>query len=105
MYGPNTNLGSGSIIYMLECQMRYIADAVRQLHDRGLAWIDVRETAHRAFSDEMQRRLKDSIWTRCESWYRGPSGRIVNNWPGLMTEYRARTHRLRPSRYRAARAS
>ena len=37
MYGPNTNLGSGSIIYMLECQMRYIADAVRRLRDGGLA--------------------------------------------------------------------
>jgi cation diffusion facilitator CzcD-associated flavoprotein CzcO len=105
MYGPNTNLGSGSIIYMLECQMRYIADAVRRLRDDRLAWIDVREDAHRAFADEMQRRLKDSVWTRCESWYRSPSGRVVNNWPGLMTEYRARTHRLRPSRYRAARGT
>jgi cation diffusion facilitator CzcD-associated flavoprotein CzcO len=105
MYGPNTNLGSGSIIYMLECQMRYIADAVRQLRERGLVWIDVREGPHRAFSDEMRRRLKDSVWTRCESWYRGPGGRITNNWPGLMTEYRARTHRLRPSRYRAMRAA
>ena len=28
MYGPNTNLGSGSIIFQLESQMAYIADAV-----------------------------------------------------------------------------
>lgn len=104
MYGPNTNLGAGSIIYMLECQMRYIVDAVRQLRDRDLAWIDVREDVHRAFADEMQRRLAGSVWESCDSWYRAPSGRITNNWPGLMTEYRARTARVRPSRYRAVRA-
>jgi cation diffusion facilitator CzcD-associated flavoprotein CzcO len=105
MYGPNTNLGSGSIIYMLECQMRYVVDAVRRLRDRRLAWIDVREAAHRAFADEMQRRLKDSVWTACDSWYRRPNGRITNNWPGFMTEYRRRTRRLRPSHYRALRIS
>jgi cation diffusion facilitator CzcD-associated flavoprotein CzcO len=101
MYGPNTNLGAGSIIYMLECQMRYIVDAARKLRDRGLAWIDVREEPHTAFAEEMQRRLEGSVWTSCDSWYRTASGRVTNNWPGLMTEYRARTRRLRPSDYRA----
>ncbi len=103
MYGPNTNLGAGSIIYMLECQMRYVVDAVRRLRDRELAWIDVREGPHRAFAEEMQRRLAGSVWTSCDSWYRTPSGRVTNNWPGLMTEYRARTARLQPSHYRACR--
>lgn len=102
MYGPNTNLGSGSIIYMLECQARYITDAVRRIAERDLEWIEVREGPHRAFADEMQQRLEDSVWTMCDSWYRTPSGRITNNWPGLMTEYRLRTRRLRPSHYRAA---
>lgn len=27
MYGPNTNLGHSSIVYMLESQAAYIADA------------------------------------------------------------------------------
>jgi cation diffusion facilitator CzcD-associated flavoprotein CzcO len=102
MYGPNTNLGAGSIIYMLECQMRYVVDAMRRLRERELAWIDVREGPHRAFCDEMQRRLTGSVWESCDSWYRAPSGRITNNWPGLMTEYRARTRRVRPAHYRAA---
>ncbi len=102
LYGPNTNLGSGSIIYMLECQARYVLDAVHRLRDRGLAWIEVREGPHRAFAEEMQRRLDSTVWASCESWYRTPSGRITNNWPGLMTEYRHRTRRLRPGHYRAA---
>ena len=28
MYGPNTNLGSGSIVFMLECQARYVRQAL-----------------------------------------------------------------------------
>jgi cation diffusion facilitator CzcD-associated flavoprotein CzcO len=34
MYGPNTNLGHNSIIFMIECQTRYIVDCVRQLFGR-----------------------------------------------------------------------
>ena len=102
LYGPNTNLGSGSIIYMLESQYRYVLDAVGRMRQDDLAWIDVREAPHRAFVEEMDRRLAGSVWTRCDSWYRRRNGRITNNWPGLMSEYRLRTRRLRPSHYRAA---
>ena len=105
LYGPNTNLGSGSIIYMLESQYRYVLDAVERMREKGLAWIDVREEPHRAFVEEMDRRLAGSVWTRCDSWYRRSNGRITNNWPGLMSEYRLRTRRLRPAHYRAARRS
>jgi cation diffusion facilitator CzcD-associated flavoprotein CzcO len=102
LYGPNTNLGSGSIIYMLESQFHYVTDALRRLRDRDLAWIDVREEPHRAFVEEMDRRLGESVWVRCDSWYRRSDGRVTNNWPGLMTEYRLRTRQLRPAHYRAA---
>ena len=105
LYGPNTNLGSGSIVYMLECQMRYVADALRRLRDEGLAWVDVRDAVHRAFADEMQERLEDSVWMQCDSWYRVEGGRVTTNWPGSMTEYRRRTARLRPAAYRARSAT
>ena len=31
LYGPNTNLGHNSIIFMIECQVNYIIDAVKTL--------------------------------------------------------------------------
>jgi hypothetical protein len=101
LYGPNTNLGSGSIIYMLESQIRYATDAVRRLASNGRAYIDVRPEVQRAFDEEMQRRLGDSVWASCASWYRTESGRVTNNWPGFMSEYRRRTRRLKPGDYRA----
>ena len=49
LYGPNTNLGSGSIIYMLESQIRYVVDAVRLLERERAAWLDVKAAAQEAF--------------------------------------------------------
>jgi len=100
LYGPNTNLGSGSIIYMLESQIRYVLEAVRALSSNGRAYLDVRPEVQREFDEEMQRRLGDSVWSSCSSWYRTASGRVTNNWPGYMSEYRRRTRRLEPADYR-----
>lgn len=99
MYGPNTNLGAGSIIYQLESQMNYILDAVRTLGPGGRA-LSVRPGAQRAFEAEMQRRLSTSVWqTGCSNWYVNEHGRITNNWPGFAFEYRHRTRRLNPADY------
>jgi len=99
MYGPNTNLGSGSIVYMLERQARYLRQAVELLAD-GASTLDVRpDVAHR-YDLELQRRLAGTAWASCRSWYRTDSGRITNNWPGLVSEYDRRTRTLSPADYR-----
>jgi cation diffusion facilitator CzcD-associated flavoprotein CzcO len=99
MYGPNTNLGSGSIIFQLESQMAYIADAVEMLRRRG-GLLSVRPEVQRAFASEMQSRLSTSVWqTGCNNWYVDEHGRNTNNWPGFTLEYRRRTRRLDPADY------
>jgi hypothetical protein len=94
MYGPNTNLGSGSIIFQLESQMRYILDAVSKLRSRG-GRLSVRPEVQASFDREIQDRLSTSVWqTGCSNWYIDESGRNTNNWPGFTVEYRRRTRRL-----------
>ncbi|HEY6652631.1 MAG TPA: alpha/beta hydrolase fold domain-containing protein [Solirubrobacterales bacterium] len=94
MYGPNTNLGSGSIIFQLESQMSYILDAVRKLQSRG-GWLSVRPEVQASFDREIQKRLSTSVWqTGCSNWYLDDHGRNTNNWPGFTLEYRRRTRRL-----------
>lgn len=106
LYGPNTNLGSGSIIYMLESQFRYVVEATRELARNGADYIDVRDDAQSAFSREVQRRLEGSVWmTGCTSWYVNEAGRNTNNWPGFMTEYRRRTRKVELSDYRLVRTA
>ncbi len=100
MYGPNTNLGSGSIIYQLESQMAYILDAVRTLERTGASYLAVRPQVQEKFSRELQERLSTSVWqTGCSNWYVDENGRNVNNWPGFTLEYRRRTKRVDPADY------
>jgi cation diffusion facilitator CzcD-associated flavoprotein CzcO/acetyl esterase/lipase len=99
MYGPNTNLGSGSVIVQLESQIAYILDAVERLRRSG-GWLAVRPEVQRAFDEEMQRRLSTSVWmTGCNNWYVDEHGRNTNNWPGFTLEYRRRTRHLDPGDY------
>ncbi|MCT1514983.1 flavin-containing monooxygenase, partial [Dietzia cercidiphylli] len=92
IYGPNTNLGSSSIILMMEQQARYIRQIVEDLAraERPVA-LEVRREVDDAYDAEMLRRLDDSVWSGCDSWYRVDSGRVTTNWPGLVHEYQRRT--------------
>ncbi|WP_251012681.1 flavin-containing monooxygenase [Rhodococcus erythropolis] len=105
MYGPNTNLGAGSIVYMLECQARYITQLVRTLIDRPGTALVVRAEVEREYDAALQRRLGKSVWVRCSSWYRNAAGRITNNWPGTVSSYRLRTHKADLRDYRLLDAS
>src|SRR5215470_9684256 len=50
LYGPNTNLGGNSIIYMLEGQIRYVAGALRALREQRLRWLTVRPEVQAEFN-------------------------------------------------------
>jgi cation diffusion facilitator CzcD-associated flavoprotein CzcO len=97
MYGPNTNTGNTSVVYFHEAQARYIVQAVQAIAASGP--LEVRAPVAADFDAEMQRRLSGSVWAGCTSWYRTGSGRIVTNWPGMASEYRARTALLRHADY------
>ncbi|TQM15438.1 alpha/beta hydrolase fold domain-containing protein [Pseudonocardia kunmingensis] len=98
LYGPNTNLGSGSIVHMLECQIGYVRQALELLR-AGAGPLAVRPEVAERSDAELQQRLAHSVWTGCRSWYRTASGRVVNNWPGTMREYAKRTRTLDVSDY------
>lgn len=99
MYGPNTNLGGSSIIQMLEAQASYVGQAVDVLASGRAAALDLRAETGAAYDQEMQDRLRDSVWSGCGSWYTTASGRITTNWPGTVGEYEDRTRVLDEADY------
>lgn len=99
VYGPNTNLGSGSIVYMLEAQADHIVSAVATLTATGSSVIEVRAGAHRKFLSELESRQRRTVWQACQSWYRDAAGHDTHNWPGLMSSYRRRTRHVRREDY------
>ncbi|WP_031470901.1 flavin-containing monooxygenase [Sciscionella sediminilitoris] len=100
MYGPNTNLGSGSILYMVERQARYLAKAATFLARHPGADLEVDPAVERRYDEEMQSRLAGSAWSGCTSWYRQADGRVPTNWPGNVSEYHRRTKRFDLNDYR-----
>ncbi|CAM2810142.1 4-hydroxyacetophenone monooxygenase [Mycobacterium intermedium] len=92
IYGPNTNLGSSSIILMMEQQAGYIRQIVEELARRGTGRaFEVWRSVAEMYDAEIQSRLERGVWSQCSSWYRTASGRVTTNWPGLVHEYQRRT--------------
>jgi len=93
LYGPNTNLGHQSIIYMLESQIRYVIACVKKLQG-GRRRLAVRKDVQDRFNAQIQQRLKGTIWASgCSTWYLTAAGKNTTNWPGYTFEFRRLTHR------------
>jgi cation diffusion facilitator CzcD-associated flavoprotein CzcO len=94
LYGPNTNLGHNSIVYMLESQIGCIGRCIEALLRHPYRYIDARADRQRDYNAQLQRELSESVWAAgCDSWYKTDTGRIVNNWPGFTFQYRRRVRR------------
>jgi cation diffusion facilitator CzcD-associated flavoprotein CzcO len=101
MYGPNTNLGHNSIIFMIECQAAYIVQCIRRLIDRDVAWLDVHPGVQAAYDADIQADLQRTVWAAPDrSWYKNAAGRITNNWAGSTLAYWWRTRTVDFSLYR-----
>jgi cation diffusion facilitator CzcD-associated flavoprotein CzcO len=101
LYGPNTNLGGNSILYMLEGQIGYVLGAIRALDEGRLAWLDVRPDVQDGFTSWVTSASRKSVWeTGCHSWYTTAAGRNTNNWPDHTFLYRYRVRRFDLAAYR-----
>ena len=100
LYGPNTNLGHNSIIYMLESQFRYISQCLQTLKRRRLRYLNVRTEAQSNYNQRIQHAAKRTVWAQgCSSWYLTAEGKQTVNWPGFTFAYRHLTRKPRLSDY------
>jgi cation diffusion facilitator CzcD-associated flavoprotein CzcO len=101
--GANTGLGHSSMVYMIESQLAYIIDAIRQAEAAGGAPREVRADVAAAYNTRLQRRLPGTVWgTGCRSWYLDSAGRNLTLWPGFTFDFRRRTRRCRPRDFTTA---
>ena len=88
LYGPNTNLGHNSIIFMIECQVNYITQCIEALKASHARYIDVKPEAMAEFNRELQEDMKSTVWAAgCSSWYKTADGRVTNNWSSFTARY------------------
>jgi cation diffusion facilitator CzcD-associated flavoprotein CzcO len=100
IYGPNTNGGTGSVIYTIEAGMGHVLAALRVMEQRGARAIEVRREAAEEFDRELRAALNETVWhTGCTSWYLDENGNDPNQWPWRWTTYRRRAQELPPEAY------
>ncbi len=94
LYGPNTNLViNGSIIVMVECQVRYVVESLGRLLGSGRRTMACRRPVHDAYAREMEEGNAQMVWGVADvpSWYRNKNGRVTQNWPFDLHSYWSRT--------------
>ncbi|MCV7087512.1 flavin-containing monooxygenase [Mycolicibacter hiberniae] len=98
LYGPNTNVGSNSVIFVLEAQARYIVRVFKHLRRTRKSYVAVRPPALTEFIAKVDRWMRNTVWTsRCSNYFRAANGRVVTQWPRSAGAFWAMTRRFRPA--------
>jgi cation diffusion facilitator CzcD-associated flavoprotein CzcO len=100
IYGPNTNGGTGSVIFTIESGVRHVISALRELDRSRARKIEVRRPVAEAFDRELKSALSTTVWhTGCTNWYVDENGNDPNQWPWMWSTYRRKTARIDPGAY------
>lgn len=99
--GPNTGLGHGSMVAMMEGQYRYILATLRAADAQGVAGFDVRREAQDRYNAALREALGETVWSQggCASWYVTKSGKNTTLYPGFMTQFQWELRRFDAAAY------
>jgi len=102
MYGPNTNLAhGGSAVFHSECQVRYAMLAIRELVEAGHGALDVREKPFWDYQEAVDKAHSSMVWAHkgVKNWYKNAAGRVTQNSPWRLVDYRNLTAQFSPDDY------
>ncbi|ETW22734.1 flavin-containing monooxygenase [Mycobacterium gastri] len=101
LLGPNTGLGHNSVVFMIESQIHYVADAIAKCDKAGAQALAPTRAAQDRFNDELQRKLAGSVWNSggCSSWYLDEHGKNTVLWGGYTWQYWRATRSVKTDEY------
>ncbi len=89
LLGPNTGLGHGSMVYMIETQIEHVVAAIEAMDQRHAATIEVRPQVYERFNQEVDAHMHGTVWdTGCSSFYVDATGRNSVLWPDWTWRFR-----------------
>src|ERR1700753_1119866 len=102
LLGPNTGLGHTSVVFMIESQIHYVAQAIAAVDKAGAQALAPRRTAQDRTNTELQSKLAGSVWNTggCSSWYLDDHGVNRTLWSGMTWQYWRETRALKPTAYK-----
>lgn len=100
LVGPSTGLGHNSIIFMIECQVRYVVQALKTSRAKGFAPLRLKPAVQQGEYQQIQHAMQRTVWVSgCKSWYQNASGQIDTLWPGYTWQYWLKTRRFQMADY------
>ncbi len=102
LYGPNLQPGhGGSLIFVVEMQVRYIMDMIQKMLDQNIGSVEIRQEVHDGYNQEVDQAHEQMVWTHpgMTSYYRNDRGRIVVNSPWRNVDFYAMTREANLSDY------
>ena len=92
------------MVYMIESQIEHVRRAIEHLDQAGAATLEVSRQAHVAFYQEVDARLRGTVWDTGggASFYVDRTGRNATLWPDWTWRFRRRCARFEPNAYTLA---
>jgi cation diffusion facilitator CzcD-associated flavoprotein CzcO len=101
LLGPNTALGHNSVVFMIESQIRYVAQAIAAVDRAGAEALAPTREATDRYNAELQHDLAGTVWNTggCSSWYMDEHGVNRTLWSGMTWQYWLATRTLDRDEY------
>ncbi|MEH6474309.1 MAG: NAD(P)/FAD-dependent oxidoreductase [Sneathiella sp.] len=92
--GPNTGVGSTSIVFMIEAQVKFIMQCIELAGKDKL--LQPKTDIQAAQNVKTQLDLQETVWAgSCDSWYKDESGRIHTLYPHTARRFLRERSKLR----------
>ncbi|OXA64691.1 Baeyer-Villiger monooxygenase [Folsomia candida] len=70
LLGPNSSLGHNSVVFLLECQVDYVVQIIRELMEREASVVCVKESVEGNYMAQLLKAMEGTVWASgCGSWY------------------------------------
>ncbi|CAE7010800.1 hypothetical protein CFE70_001958 [Pyrenophora teres f. teres 0-1] len=88
IFGPNTATGHSSVVMASENMVNYSLNFIRLVLNNDAHTVDVKHSAEVAYTAEMQRALKNTVWqSGCSSWYYTADGWNSTVYPYTQVDF------------------
>ena len=99
--GPNTGIGHTSAIFIIEAQMQYIMQSIKNASKKQNQVIEVKPCAEDHYTRMIHDEMKKTVWDfgGCNSWYKSASGKVIAMFPGFSFSYRKLAGNFKPEHH------
>jgi len=97
--GPNTGIGHTSALFLIESQMNYIMNCIKNLDKRKQQVIEVTASAEDKYTTHIHQEMLRTVWHNggCNSWYKSKSGKVIAMFPGFSFTFRRWAKKFKPA--------